>query len=113
MLLFNQLLRGVNMDKQSQSLESLQRAKAGDSLLNYPAIFTGFANKGINANEVIPRENVFTYNAWKALGRQVRRGESGVKCVTWIDTTDKETGLPKKLCRSTTVFHISQTDAIQ
>ncbi len=101
------------MDKQAISLESLQRAKAGDSLLNYPAIFSGFAAKGINASDILPRENVFTYNAWKALGRQVRKGETGVKCVTWVDTTDKDTGIPKKFCRSTTVFHISQTDGIQ
>jgi len=101
------------MDKIAQSLESLQRAKAGDSLLNYPAIYSGFAAKGINAGDILPRENVFTYNAWRALGRQVRRGESGVKCVTWIDTTDKDTGNPKKFCRATTVFYISQTDPIQ
>lgn len=101
------------MDKQTLSLESLARAKAGDSLLNFPAIYTGFQSKGIALVDIKPRENVFTYNAWKALGRQVRRGESGVKCVTWVDTTDKESGDSRKFCRSTTVFHISQTDPIQ
>ena len=101
------------MDKQTISLESLNRAKQGDSLLNYPAIYSGFASKGINASDIIPRENVFTYNAWQALGRQVRKGESGVRCVTWVDTTDKDTGNPKKFCKATTVFHISQTDPIQ
>jgi len=58
-------------------------------------------------------DNVFTYNAWKALGRQVNKGEHGVKVVTWIDATDKITGLPTKLCRASTVFHISQTSPIQ
>ena len=94
-------------------MESLQRAKNGDSLLNIPNIMQGFAAKGISANDIIPRVNVFTYNAWKALGRQVNKGEHGVKVVTWIETTDKETGLPTKLCRSSTVFHISQTTPIQ
>ena len=101
------------MDKITQSIESLNRAKNGDSLANYQAILQGFADKGIPANDIIPRENVFTYNAWKALGRQVNKGEHGVKVVTWIDAKDKITGLPTKLCRSSTVFHVSQTEPIQ
>ena len=101
------------MDKQTQSLESLNRAKHGDSLINYPTIIKGFIEKGINPLEIKPRENVFTYNAWLALGRQVRKGETGVKCVTWIDTESKDTGKPSKLVRSVSVFHVSQTDSIQ
>ena len=64
------------MDKITQSIESLNRAKNGDSLANYQAIMQGFADKGIAANDIIPRENVFTYNAWLALNRQVRKGET-------------------------------------
>lgn len=101
------------MDKQTQSLESLNRAKHGDSLLNYQTILSGFASKGIAHNDIIPRENVFTYKAWLALGRQVRYGEKGVKCITWVDTEDKETAKPRKFVRPVAVFHISQTDAIQ
>ena len=101
------------MDKQLQQTESLNRAKNGDSLMNYSSIMTGFIAKGINPSDIIPRVNVFTYNAWKALGRQVSKGEHGVKVVTYIDTYDKITGNPKKLCRSSTVFHISQTELIQ
>lgn len=101
------------MDKQLQQLESLARAKNGDSLLNYPSIMQGFIAKGINASDIIPRQNVFTYNAWIALGRQVNKGEHGVKVVTYIDATDKVTGNPTKLCRSSTVFHVSQTTPIQ
>lgn len=101
------------MDKQTQSLESLNRAKHGDSLLNYQTILSGFASKGIAHNDIIPRENVFTYKAWLALGRQVRKGETGVKCITWVDTEDKETAKPRKFVRPVAVFHISQTDAIQ
>ena len=55
------------MDKQTQSLESLNRAKHGDSLLNYQTILSGFASKGIAHNDIIPRENVFTYKAWLLL----------------------------------------------
>ncbi len=101
------------MDKITQSIESLNRAKNGDSLANYQAIMQGFADKGIAANDIIPRENVFTYNAWLALNRQVRKGEKGVKVVTWIPAKNKDSESSYMLCRRSTVFHISQTDAIQ
>lgn len=100
------------------SVESLKRAVSGQSFTNFPAIFTGFAAKGIPETEIKPRENVFTYEAWRALGRQVRRGEHGVKVVTFIESKSKEvdpdTG-DRKLVRrpwTSTVFHISQTDVI-
>jgi hypothetical protein len=74
--------------------EALSRATSGMSISNYPTIYGGFIQKGIPESEIKPRENVFTYNAWKALGRQVRRGEHGVKVLTFIDCQrkDEETG---------------------
>ena len=65
--------------------EALSRATSGMSVSNYPTIYGGFIQKGIPESEIKPRENVFTYNAWRALGRQVRRGEHGVKVLTFID----------------------------
>ena len=97
------------MDKTTKCLDSLQRAKNGDSLANYPAIISGFIEKGINPLEIKPRENVFSYDAWLALGRQVRKGEKGVKGVTY---RDNEKTSKKFVCR-VAVFHISQPDAIQ
>jgi antirestriction protein ArdC len=100
-------------------LESLKRAVTGQSFTNFPAIFAGFAAKGIPESEIKPRENVFTFEAWKALGRVVRRGEHGVKVVTMIETKsreiDQDTGEPKLIRRpwTTTVFHISQTEPIK
>lgn len=98
--------------------ECLSRAVNGQSWSNYPAIFEGFQGKGILADDIKPRENVFTFNAWKALGRSVRKGEHGVRVVTWIDIAprvDAQTGEVVKpggrACRTTTVFHVSQTDA--
>ncbi len=97
--------------------EALSRAVSGKTLSNYPAIFQGFIAKGIPEPEIRPRENVFTFQAWKALGRHVRRGEHGVRVLTFIETAsneiDKDTGEPKIVRRpwSSTVFHISQTDA--
>jgi antirestriction protein ArdC len=84
---------------------------------NYPAIFTGFMAKGIPEADIRPRDNVFTYEAWRALGRQVRKGEHGVKVCTFIecgkvevdDKTGKETQ-PYRRPWTTTVFHLSQTE---
>lgn len=104
----------------SQSrLESLRRAVSGQSLSNLPAIFQGFAAKGVPEAEIKPRENVFTYHAWRALGRQVRRGEHGVRIVTFIESKsreiDRDTGEAKLVRRPWTVvvFHISQTDPLE
>lgn len=89
--------------------ESLSRAVAGQSLANYPAIISGFIAKGIPEFEILPRENVFTFNAWKALGRSVKKGEHGVKVVTFIDTT-KDGEESSRRPWHTTVFHLSQTE---
>ena len=102
-----------------QRQEALTRAISGQSLSNFPAIFQGFAAKGIPESEINPRENVFTFDAWKALGRYVRKGEHGVKVVTFIETvskeTDPDTGEPKIIRRpwTTTVFHVSQTEPMK
>lgn len=104
--------------------EALQRAADGQSLTNLPAIFAGFLAKGIPEADILPRENVFTYHAWRALGRQVRRGEHGVKVTTFVPMdkktgeTDPETGAERKAsigrrAWSATVFHISQTDPVK
>jgi len=107
--------------------EALTRAVSGQTLSNYPAIFQGFTAMGIAEADIRPRENVFTYEAWKALGRHVRKGEHGVKVVTIIvtesskgqepqtKTLDGMDAQPKKSARhsrpwTTTVFHVSQTD---
>src|SRR5215470_11879915 len=109
-------LQGNVSDSQ---LDSLRRAVHGQSLSNFPAIFQGFAAKGIPESEIKPRENVFTFDAWKALGRVVRRGEHGVKVVTMIETRSKEidqdTGEREIIRRpwTTTVFHISQTEPLK
>jgi antirestriction protein ArdC len=94
--------------------ESLSRATQGQSVMNYASIFEGFLKMGIPEAEIKPRENVLTFWAWKALGRSVKKGEHGVKAVTWVPATktDAETGEATgfKMCRTTTVFHISQTE---
>ena len=89
--------------------DALHRAASGQSCANYGAIFQGFEKKGISPDDIKPRENVFTFKAWKALGRVVKKGEHGVRVITFIETADKETGQTKKRPWTTTVFHVSQT----
>ncbi len=106
------------MSTTEQQAEALTRARDSDALSNYPAIFEGFMDKGFNEDEIEPRVNIFTYNAWKALGRQVRRGEHGVQITTWITCrAKKEEQQPDKSDsyrrpKTTTVFHESQTEVI-
>lgn len=97
---------------------ALQRATSNPSWANFGQVIEEFAARGIPAAAISPKENVFTYNAWRALGRQVRRGEHGVKITTWVEMTKRErdetTGEEKTTSHSrptsAVVFHISQTD---
>ena len=115
----------ATIERKQMQAESLSRAVSGQALTNWPTIFEGFLAKGIPEHEIKPRENVFTYHAWRALGRQVRRGERGVKVLTFItakgkespqssesDATDKVKSGGERRPWSATVFHISQTDPI-
>jgi len=97
-----------------------QRFQAGSNDL--PVIME-FQSRGLNPADVItfgPAQNVRTYRAWRALGRQVRKGEKSVRCTVWAhrekkgakpraDGTIPETSFPVIAC----VFHVSQTDAIE
>jgi hypothetical protein len=78
------------MTTADQQMEALDRARNGESWTNYATIFAGFIEKGIPEPDIRPRENVFTFNAWKALGRSVKRGEHGVRVVTFIERTVTE-----------------------
>jgi antirestriction protein ArdC len=102
----------------NRQAEALDRARSGLSHWNWPAIFTGFQAKGVAAADIKSRENVFTFGAWKALGRSVRRGEYGVKVETWVERETRDPDNPNappriiRRFRRTTVFHISQTELI-
>lgn len=103
--------------KSEKQAEALSRALTGQSWSNFPAIIQGFTSRGIPEDQISPRENVFTYAAWQALGRQVRKGEHGVKVLTYVNGQSKEKqddGTEKVKAysypRTVSVFHISQTD---
>jgi antirestriction protein ArdC len=96
--------------------EALTRATSGGALTNYPAIYAGFMARGIAEADILPRVNVLTFQAWKALGRHVRKGEHGVAVCTWVplkDKVDKDTGAVTpggRRPKTAVVFHVSQTD---
>jgi hypothetical protein len=100
------------------AIEALDRAQSGLTATNYPAIFEGFMVKGIPEADIKPRENVFTFNAWKALGRSVKKGEHGVRVITFIKCSGRErdpaSGEERETTyrrpKTTTVFHVSQTE---
>lgn len=106
------------MTKLEMQQEALANATGRQGTMNYAAIYAGFEAKGIAADDIRPRENVFTFNAWKALGRSVKKGEHGVKVLTFIScdgeqrdpSTGETTATNYRKPHSTTVFHISQTE---
>ena len=123
-------MRRTKEERAAMQQEALGRAVGGQSFANWPAIIHGFAAKGIAESDIRPRENVFTYHAWRALGRQVRRGEHGVKVLTFVSVQGKDAGemttetveeartadakarRPFRHPWTATVFHVSQTDPI-
>jgi len=123
--------RKTTANREQMQAEALSRAVQGQSFSNWPAIIAGFVAKGIPESEILPRENVFTYHAWRALGRQVRRGEHGVKVVTFVSVKGEESkedvdgvesngvdgtnGRKRGFRRpwTATVFHVSQTEPVQ
>jgi hypothetical protein len=76
----------------SPATSAYARAVTGTATTNYDAIFAGFIARGIPRNQIEPRVNVLTYKGWLGNGRQVRRGEHGVKAGGY------------------SLFHVSQTD---
>lgn len=109
--------------------EALSRAMHGRSTSNLGEIFKGFIAMGIAESDFRPRENVFTFWAWEAVGRRVRKGEQGVRGTTWIKSRKQlrsdwrneqsnvvdeasETNIRSRLSRSVTSFHISQTEPV-
>lgn len=108
--------QAAGFHRQAQARDALNRALTGDSHANYEEIIDGFAAMGIAPQDIKPRENIFTFLAWKAVGRYVRKGEHGVRVFTYVEAcrTDKATGEKKafRMPRHTTVFHRSQTEAL-
>ena len=104
------------MTKDEVQSQAYSRAVSNSSPRNYMTIVSGFVARGIPADDITPRVNVFTYNAWQSQGRQVRKGEHGIKITTFIPIPGKkdENGKTETKVRPKTavVFHVSQTEPI-
>ncbi|HDF2366293.1 TPA: DUF3560 domain-containing protein [Morganella morganii] len=106
------------MTKQEIAIQALNRAENNESVSNYDAIYEGFKAIGIAEEDIEPRVNVFTFHAWKAKGRFVKKGEKGVKVITYIvvdkkqENSEETKKVKVKVKRQTTVFHISQTSSL-
>lgn len=95
---------------EQETRAAIDRAENGRSLTNYPAIFEGFEGMGIATDEIRPRENVFTYRVWRAKGRQVMKGQHGVRVMTVREY--EKNGETKRAPKAATVFHVSQTQEV-
>ena len=85
------------------------RAISGQSLTNEARVVAGFCERGIPEREINPAcKCLHLSSAWQSnkLRRQVRKGEKGVKVVTFFE--DKKT--KQKRMKTAHVFHVSQTD---
>jgi hypothetical protein len=115
-------LRRTAEERRAMALEALARARSGMSFANWPAIVAGFGERGIPEDDIKPRENVLTFHAWRALGRTVRRGEHGVRVLSYVTYERKddgaepgETSSKDRIGRrpvAAYVFHVSQTDPL-
>jgi len=93
------------------SLEALNRAQSGLPCANDAAVIMAAEQAGIL--DAIPRDNVLTFNGWRAKGRTVRKGQRAlIKIPVWGDQKDKATGNIKKRLFTSALFHISQTDRL-
>jgi len=115
--------RKTPAERLQMAQDALARARSNPSIANYATVIEAFADRGINPCDIDPKTNVFTFNAWRALGRTVRRGEKSVKITTFVPcnrpgepaapTEPGATPAPRSMRPVTAcVFHISQTDPI-
>ena len=105
-------------ERQHMQQESLNRARSTRPGQNWASVIRALTDKGIDFADIIPGENVLTFNAWKALGRSVKKGEHGVRIPVFVsgssttETTNEQTTNRRSTSRkifSAVVFHISQT----
>ena len=99
--------------REALQMAALARAQDGKTCANDLLIIAAYAARGIDAH---PRVDVFTFAAWKALHRHVRKNEHGVHIASYArheevkpDGTTEERSFPTPAV----VFHVSQTDPDQ
>ncbi len=98
---------------------ALQRIQSMQFSGNDVLVIQAFADAGIDPEQIDPRNNVLTFNAWKALNRRVAKGAISVRVTVWIPVGEKaddgktedadkpkRTGMRPTMAR---LFHVSQT----
>lgn len=60
------------------------------------------------AEEFDPHCDAMPYASWVAYGYQVRKGESALKSITYLDVKDEEGHIAQKVRRSVNLFHKCQ-----
>ena len=68
---------------------ALQRIQTGQFGGNDVLVIEAFADAGIPPEEVDPRNNVLTFNAWEALNRRVAKGAISVRVTVWMPIDGK------------------------
>ena len=101
----------TTIEKIELANQALKRAQESDSVANYQVIIAAFQARGIPADDIQPRVNVFTFNAWKALGRYVKKGEKGIKITSMREEKDSNGAVTKRYPSVAYVFHRSQTES--
>lgn len=90
--------------------ESLARIQSMGFGKNDALVIMGFSERGIPAEQIDPRHNVLTFNAWKAKGRVVAKGAISVRAITWIPCKDKGKDTKSLRPKNVFLFHESQTN---
>lgn len=101
-------------EREQMQRAALERARAPRFGPNLGIVLAECARRGFLDPPPVPGRTVLTFNAWRALGRTVRRGEHGIRIPVVIPTAhDPETGEPgRRIIKTAAVFHVSQTDPL-
>lgn len=88
---------------------ALDRIQSGFSKNDANVIYA-FAAAGVDPNDIEPRENVLTMNAWKAKGRRVGLGTTALAVPIFRQVKDRKNPEKSKTIPTTArLFHVSQT----
>jgi hypothetical protein len=112
-------------ERKETPAETLARIQSGFSK-NDLVVVEAFAAAGVDPADIAPRENVLTFNAWKATDRRVAKGAKSLRVTVYVpkrggsaddadDNGTDENGKKKRggmIPKTARLFHVSQTVAI-
>ncbi len=89
------------------NFDALNRARNNTSAINEAIVIDHFSRLGLT--DIRPRQNVLSYHAWQALGRQVAKNATGCMITTRLPIKDDEDKTKFLIPKGVPVFHILQT----